>query len=72
MEFLSLWVKILIVLGLALFGVWAYMCDLWTERDPKKLTNIIGGIMLASLCFFKVFLLATIIFSVIYLIVVNI
>lgn len=72
MQFLSLWVKILIVLGLAMLGVWAYMCDLWTERDPKKYRNIIGGIMISSFCFFKVFLLVTIIFSVVYLIVVNI
>jgi len=72
MEFLSLWVWILIVSGSVFFIAFAIACDMWTERDPKKLQNIIAGVMISSITAFKVFVLATIIFSVLYLLIVNV
>lgn len=72
MGFLSLWVWILIGLGSVFFIGFAIACDLWTERDPKKFQNIIAGVMISSIIAFKVFVLATIIFSVVYLIIINV
>lgn len=69
MQFLSIWTKILIIGGFVFFGVWAIVCDLWTERDPKKLKNIMAGVMVSWIYAFRAFLLATVIFVAIYIIV---
>lgn len=73
MEFIRLWVWILIIVGgVILFPVLAHFSTLWTERDPKKMQNIVGGAMVSFLYTFRIFLLAVFVFSIIYLIVNNI
>ena len=72
MEFIRLWVWILIILGgVILFPVLAHFSTLWTERDSKKIENILGGAMVSFMYTFRIFLLAVFVFSVIYLIVTN-
>ncbi|NQU82543.1 MAG: hypothetical protein HQ539_01190 [Parcubacteria group bacterium] len=67
MEIIRFWVNILIVLGFILFFVLAYFCVLWTERNPRKKENILGGAMVSWIYSFKIFLMAVIVFSLIYI-----
>jgi|GEM_PF-4049037 len=67
MVLLSLWIYILIGIGLILFGVFAYLCFLWTNRGVPNRQNIMTGIQVSALHMFKVFLYCTLIFIFIYI-----
>ncbi len=52
--FLAEAIKILLIASGLLFVVFAYFCDLWTERDPRRPENILAGIAISSLYVFKI------------------
>jgi len=69
MSVLSLWIYILIIISAILFGVFAYLCFLWTNRGAANRQNIMAGIQVSVLHTFKVFLYCTLIFALIYLLI---
>lgn len=67
MALLSFWVYLLIGLGLVVFGIFSYLCFLWTNRGAANRQNIITGIQVAALHIFKVFSYCVLIFTLVYL-----
>ncbi|PIU16029.1 hypothetical protein COT20_01000 [bacterium (Candidatus Gribaldobacteria) CG08_land_8_20_14_0_20_39_15] len=67
MVLLSLWIYILIGFALTVFGVFTWLCFVWTNRDTLNRQNIITGIQVAALHTFKIFLYCSLIFILIYI-----
>jgi len=65
--FLEEGIKILLIAGSILFIIFAYLCDLWTDRDPKKAKNILGGLTVSFLYSFKVVIFSFLIIFIISL-----
>lgn len=68
MTLIFLWSSILFVLGIILFGVFAYLCFVWTYRKTPNFQNIMTGVQVAALYVFKIFFYCALIFILTYLI----
>lgn len=69
MPFFDTGLKTLIIGGLLFFGIFSYVCLLWTDRDPKEKQNIMTGVIVSCLYSFKVFFIGTIILIIVYFII---
>jgi hypothetical protein len=64
----SLAIKTFTVLALLFFGVFAYTCLLWTNRDKTKLSNIMGAIAVSLIYTFQITVWGTLFFVAVYLV----
>jgi len=67
MEFLASGIKTILLAGSVLFIIFAYFCDLWTDRNPKDPKNIFIGIIVSFFYVFRVVIISFLILLVISL-----
>ena len=68
MTLIFLWAGILFIMGIIIFGVFAYLCFVWTYRKTPNFQNIMTGVQVSALYVFKIFFYSVLIFIIIYLV----
>jgi len=68
MTLIFLWAGILLIMGIIIFGVFAYLCFVWTYRKTPNFQNIMTGVQVSALYVFKIFFYSVLIFIIIYLV----